>query len=199
MRPCSALLLGACVAFGPLPAMADACAEKFAALLARAPFDGQAYEAQITVVSAGIKTVMVQKFLTDLHYLNTTVDPKGAPEILMFKGGTFTTDGNGGWKLMYQTDPAALSQQITATRSAQSAAVIDATCDTEDSNGGTFDRVSGRVAPVPPYDSEQRVSYLIDPSTGREVQTKMDYSTSGIALQTQFDFAAAPGLALPTP
>jgi hypothetical protein len=183
----------------PLRASADACTDRLAAQLMRLPHGGAPYEALTTVDSAGFKTVILQRFQHELHYANATIDPKGAPEILMHDGVTYMADGAGGWTRVHAADPAEMQRQATETRAAQAAAILQASCDTLPHDGRTVDRISGRIAPVPPYDGELAILYLVDPATGNEVRTEMDYSTNGVAMRATFDFTPAPGLALPVP
>jgi hypothetical protein len=183
----------------PAPALADDCAVRLSALLGTPPFEGQPYIAETATVSGGYAGRFTQNWASLRHSLMVTHEPPGMPDTLQYEGGTYAPDGNGGWTLLYQSDPAQMEADTRAMQAAMAAAVTKATCGPEDRDGKTLDRLKGTLTNIPPYEGDVAVSYLIDPATGQVAEMDMAYRMAGIDNTVTFVFSPAPGMVLPVP
>lgn len=196
MRPFPILtpILALCAA----PVLADDCADLARHLIATPPTEHGPYIVDAAGTMGGMATVTRQHVIEDQHMLAETIEPKGMHDVLHYKGGAYAPEVEG-WRLLYQSDAAAMQEQSTQGRQEQADAILTATCSDDDMDGQTLTRVEAQLGPVQVFEKGMTYMFWVTPDENRRIRMDMDYELNGMPTKVRFDFTWVPDLTLPSP
>lgn len=183
----------------PLPAVADPCTERLAALVGSPALIEGPHDIQSRGTIGTMQTETLHHYIDAQHFVVETVLPAGIPDTLHYQGGTYTADGAGGWVLSTRVDAAQMEAEGARMRAEEAAAITQARCGTEDRNGTGYEVVEGTIAAIPPYNAERSLRYVIDTATGQLVEHAQAYDLHGMKTLVTFTYTPNPGLVLPLP
>ncbi len=186
------------IALTPVAAMADACHDRLAHLIATPSTEHGPYVVLADGKVGENPTITRQHVISDLHMLAETIEPAGMHDVLHYNGGAYAPAGDA-WNLLYQQDAEAFAAQIDASRKEQAANIESAACETTQIDGLTLDKLEGQIGPVQVFTKGIRYTYFVTPDEGRRMRMRLEYELNGMATHVQYDFTHMPDMTLPTP